>query len=392
MTTSANISALIDLISESFENSTLLKLTLSNKRDRNDDLNNVFVRPVVIKDQVLLSFVFRHTTKDVTKNFPVAEATEEITGLLTDRFFNADLFSSTADYSLLSNKRGNSKLLKKAASSKEIPAFRHDKIKRRLINPENNVYLRELGVLTSDWKVKADMQDKFKQINHYVELVDDVLKSAELPDTFTVADMGAGKGYLTFALYDHLKNAGNSSFSMIGVELRPGLVETCNQIATQAGFSTLKFETGSIIDATLSKVNVLIALHACDTATDEAIFRGIKAGSEVIMVAPCCHKQIRKQMNPENSLKEITRFGILVERQAEMLTDAIRALILEAFGYRTRVFEFIATEHTPKNIMIAAVKKAATEQADPEILKRIDALKKMFGIGYHHLERLLGIG
>jgi len=390
MSHNENIASINNLVSESFESNTLIKLTLSNKRNKADDLNNVFVRPVVIKEQAVLSFVYRHETRDVTKNYPVAEAQDQLISLLTGTFFNADLFTSIADYSLLSNKRGNSKLLKKAASSVEIPVFRHDKIKQRLIAAENNIYLRDLGVLTADWKVKADMQDKFKQINHYVEIVDDVLKTANLPDNFMVADMGSGKGYLTFALYDHLKKTVNKPFGMMGIELRPGLVETCNRIARQPGFDTLKFDTGSIVDATLPAVNVLIALHACDTATDEAIFRGIKSGAEVIMVAPCCHKQIRKQINPANPLKEITRFGILEERQAEMLTDAIRALLLEAYGYKTRVFEFIATEHTPKNVMISAVKISAGQLAPtPDILNRIKALKEMFGIQFHYLEKLL---
>lgn len=390
MTHNENITAINNLVSENFETNTLIKLTISNKRNKTDDLNNVFVRPVIIKAQAVLSFVYRHETRDVTKNYSLADALDQIGSLLTNQFFNADLFTSLADYTLLSNKRGNSKLLKKPGSTAEIPAFRHDKIKQRLITAENNVYLRDLGVLTADWKVKTDMQDKFKQINHYVEIVDDVLKSADLPDNFIVADMGSGKGYLTFALYDHLKKTLSRPFGMIGIELRPVLVETCNRIAGESGFDTLKFETGSIAEAKLPGVNVLIALHACDTATDEAIFRGIKSGAGVIMVAPCCHKQIRKQINPANSMKEITRFGILEERQAEMLTDTIRALLLEAYGYKTRVFEFIATEHTPKNVMISAVKRSPHQvEPDQAILNRITALKDMFGIQYHYLEKLL---
>jgi len=392
MSLNEHIATLSAAISDSMVNGNLLKLTLSNKRSKSGDLNNVFVKPVVIKDQTLLSFVYRHTTRDVTKNFTVEDALDQMAGLLSATFFNADLFTSAADYSLLSNKRGRTTLLKKPASSAELPVFSHDKIKRRLIEAENNVYLRELGVLTTDWKVRTDMQDKFRQINRYVELVEDVLKSAALPEGFTVADMGSGKGYLTFALYDHLKKSLNHSFQMIGIELRPALTDTCNRIATQSGFGTLRFETGAIIDAKLPPVNVLIALHACDTATDEAIFRGIAAGSEVIMVAPCCHKQIRKQMNPKKPLSEITRFGILEERQAEMLTDTMRAMILEAYGYKTRVFEFIATEHTPKNVMIAAVRKEDRTSPDQLVLKRLDALKTMFGIKTHHLETLLKFG
>lgn len=391
MTTNENINTLLLKLTESFDSSTLIKLTLSNKRNKTGEVNNVFIKPVVIKGQAMLSFVFRYATKDMTKNFGIEEANEQIEDHLKEHFFNADLFTSQADFALLSNKKGNSKLLKKAATSTELPLYRHDNIKKRLINPENNIYLRELGVITAEWKVRSDMQDKFKQINHYVELVDDVLKTARLPKNFLIADMGSGKGYLTFALYDHLKNTTPLPFRMIGVELRPALVNSCNEIAAASGFESLSFVPGSIEEATLSEINVLIALHACDTATDEAIYRGISAKAEIIMVAPCCHKQIRKQINPENVLAEITRHGIFEERQSETLTDTIRALILEAYGYKTSVIEFIATEHTPKNVMITAVRKTDNSVADPLVLKRIESLKTMFGIKFHHLEKLLGI-
>ena len=386
-----NHTLLTQHIRESFESNTLIKLTLSNKRNKSNDLNNVFVKPAVIKAETLISFVYRYATKDITKNFGIDEAIEEITGLLTEHFLNADLFTTENDFSLLSNKKGNSKLLKKPATSTEIPLFSHDKIKQRFIQPEGNIYLRDLGVLTAEFKVRADMQDKFKQINKYVEIIDGILKNAEKTETLSVVDMGSGKGYLTFALYDYLKKNMSGDIRVTGVEFRPDLVEKCNKIAADAGFEGLNFIEGTIEKATLPDFNMLIALHACDTATDEAIYRGIKAKTPVIVCAPCCHKQIRKQMNPENILKEITRHGILEERQAEMLTDTLRALIMEAYGYKTRVFEFIATEHTPKNVLIAGTSKKPLTKPDQEVMERIHQLKAQFGIEQHHLEKLLGL-
>ena len=391
MSVPQNVILLTERLHESFENNTLTKLTLSNKRNKSDDLNNVFVKPVMIKGEAVLSFVYRHATKDVTKNLTVEESTEEINNLLTDHFFNADLFTTEADWALLSNKRGNSKMLKKAASSTEVPLFSHDKIKRRLIQPEGNIYLRDLGVLTTDFRVRADMQDKFKQINKYVEIIDGILKNVGKSDALSVVDMGSGKGYLTFALYDYLKNRQEGQLKVTGVEFRPDLVEKCNKIATDAGFKGLSFIKGTIEKAKLPGFDMLIALHACDTATDEAIFRGIKAKAPIIVCAPCCHKQIRKQIKPDNILKEITRHGILEERQAEMLTDTIRALIMEAYGYKTRVFEFIATEHTPKNVLIAGTSMSPAEKADESVLERVKLLKAQFGVEQHHLEKLLGI-
>jgi len=380
---------LLSAIAESTQSNTFIKLTISNKRNKSDDLVNVFIRPVLLNSELQFSFVYRYSTRDITSNLKPEAAIETIEMLLRDTFLNADLFTTLSDFTFLSNRKGSGRLLRKPASSKELPVFTHDHTKKRLITTENNIYLRELGVVTDDFKVRPAMQDKFRQINRYVEIVEGVLKTVKLPADFHVADMGSGKGYLTFALYDHLKKTRAESFAVTGIELRPELVKSCNHIAEKAGFRNLAFLTGSIESAKIGHAQVLIALHACDTATDEAIYRGIAAGSEVIMVAPCCHKQIRKQINPENSLSEITRFGILEERQAEMLTDALRAIILEAFGYKTSVFQFIETEHTPKNVMIAAVRKTKRSTPDAKVMKRIADLKLMFGIHEHHLEHLL---
>ncbi|MFA5419003.1 MAG: SAM-dependent methyltransferase, partial [Bacteroidales bacterium] len=169
------------------------------------------------------------------------------------------------------------------------------------ISPEKNLYLQLLGVTTVDGKVKKGMEDKFRQINKYVEVVSHVVQQANLTAGFTVADMGSGKGYLTFALYDYLTNIMLLAPEVAGVELRPNLVAQCNGISKKSGFEKLKFIQGSIEKTVLPEIDLLIALHACDTATDEAIFRGIRHKAKVIITAPCCHKQIRRQMNPDNA-------------------------------------------------------------------------------------------
>ena len=167
------------------------------------------------------------------------------------------------------------------------------------------------------------------------------------------------------------------------------MVDKCNLIAQKAFFESLLFVQGNIKEVVLPKIDVLIALHACDIATDKALARGIQAGAKIILSAPCCHKQVRKSMKTEGLLCEITKFGIMKERQAEMLTDTIRALILEAYGYKTRVFEFIATSHTPKNILIVGVKLRELVAPDQEVMAKIQEIKRMFGITYHELEQLL---
>jgi hypothetical protein len=205
--------------------------------------------------------------------------------------------------------------------------------------------------------------------------------------------MGAGKGYLTFAVADYLAATLKSEARVVGVEMRPDLVALCNAIAEKSGLNQLSFEQGTIDAFDSTGASALIALHACDTATDDAIAKGISAGAELIVVAPCCHKQIRREIEAaaaSSPLDYLMKHGIFVERQAEMVTDGIRALILEYFGYSTKVFEFISDLHTPKNVLIVGTR--TNRARDPAILDKIAAAKAMFGIQRHYLEVATGLG
>jgi SAM-dependent methyltransferase len=205
-----------------------------------------------------------------------------------------------------------------------------------------------------------------------------------------IVDMGAGKGYLDFALYDYL----GGKADIIGVELRDKLVEDGNTTANASGFQGLSFVPGSILDYDATGADAVIALHACDTATDDAIYQGIKAGASLIAVAPCCHKQIRRQMEagkPAAQLDVLLRHGIFLERQAEMVTDTLRALLLELSGYRVKVFEFVSDAHTPKNNLVVAEKDGRAGRDRDALLKRIAEIKALFGVERHYLEGLLGL-
>jgi hypothetical protein len=386
-----DIETLFKQLTDSIAAQQFIKLTLSDRRDKSNNLKNVFVKPVMLKSTYMLSFVYRHPTKDITKNYGVEEGITLLKEMLDKGFYKADLFATGNDLHLTLTKNGKSILTQKAATTQKAPVVQHDKTKKRYVKPENNIYLRELGVTTVDGHVKSDKQDKFRQINKYVEIVESIVNSASLPADFRIVDMGSGKGYLTFALYDYLTNVLNLKPQLTGVEIRKELVENCNQIAAKAGFSQLNFITGSIDAAELPPVDMLIALHACDTATDQAIYRGIKADAKIIICAPCCHKQIRKQISPVNHLKEITKYGILEERQAEIVTDTIRALVLEAFGYKTKVFEFISTEHTPKNLLIVGIKTGTDTVPKSGVIEKIKNLKALFNIEQHELEKLMMI-
>ncbi len=376
---------LLQQITYAVNNNTLLKITLGNKREHTTDLKNVFIKPVLIKEQPHLSFVYRHNTNDITKNFVPTEAIEIIKDLLEKSFYNADVYtaSNTIYYSIV--KDGKEKLVTKNNEvNKEVQSLSHDKQKNRIIQ-KNALYLQQLGITSAEGNVKKEMQHKYKQINRYVEIIEGILKDAIIEKDFSVVDMGSGKGYLTFALYDYLQHK-YYALKVTGIEMREDLVVKCNNIAAQSNYTNLHFEKGSINETPLVAVDMLIALHACDTATDDAIAKGIKANAKYIICAPCCHKQIRKQMAPTNALKLITKYGILLERQAEMVTDTIRALVLEAYGYKTKVFGFIEEEDTPKNVLIVGTKSNFSENIFKENMDKVQELKKLFGIKEHYLE------
>lgn len=237
-------------------------------------------------------------------------------------------------------------------------------------------------------------QDKYRQINKYVEILGGLLQGIAPDRLKKIVDMGAGKGYLTFALCDYLNGMGQHP-EIIGVEYRADLVALCNRIASDASFANLHFVQGAIADFDCAGANILIALHACDTATDDAIHKGITAGAALIVVAPCCHKQIRREMERakvHNDLDFLMRHGIFLERQAEMVTDGLRALLLEYHGYSTKVFEFVSDAHTPKNVMIVGTRNLKAVSPNPAALDKLKAAKAYFGIEHFHLETMLGLG
>jgi len=387
---SNQLSAFLQKIAENFNQQQLIKITLGNKRVKSADLKNVFIKPVKIKQADKLSFTYRNPTQDIFKNYDLKESLILIEKMLQADFYNADLFTAANDFHLAIDKNETIKIITRPATlTITATTQQHDKQKQRVVDSATAVYLKELGITNAEGVVKKDMQDKFKQINRYVEIIEGIIKDVQFEKNITVADMGSGKGYLTFALYDYLTNTLKREATIVGVEMREVLVNKCNHIVTNCHYKNLKFEKGTIQDAALPALDMLIALHACDTATDDAIYKGIQANAKVIICAPCCHKQIRKQMDPENELKNITKHGILLERQAEIVTDSIRALILEAHGYKTKVFEFIATEHTPKNVLIVGSKiSSRTEAEKQENLQKVAGLKKLFNIKQHYLETL----
>jgi hypothetical protein len=351
-------------------------------------LRNLIVTLVELKKGLRLQFVYRYQTKDITKNYDVGEGIQVIAAALENDFYNAELFATGEMVQLSTSPNGKVKISVHPVDLPSQPTLLHDRVKERIVATSGNIYLRELGILNSNFEIRREMNDKYLQINKYIELLEPFFADLDLPMQFHVADMGSGKGYLTFALYDYLTKKHAKSPFITGVETRDELVTLSNEIATKAGFENLRFIKGTIREVKLEQIDILIALHACDTATDDAIYRGIVAGASLIVCAPCCHKQVRKEFNVTNVLKNVLKHGILEERQAEIITDGIRSLILESFGYKTRIFEFISTEHTPKNLMIVGRKIKNPAGNRDQYLKRIKEIKDFYGINTHYLEQL----
>ncbi len=373
----------ISYISSALDQGHLFKLTLAKPRNKQSELRNIFFRPVEINDELVYNATYRSKTNDQAKNFNSDALIDEISDNLENQFYNADLYFPDQKISLLQSKKGHSKVLIKKEKN-EIKIEQHNHIKQRLIS-ESTPYLVDLGLSSTHGKIYAHAQDKYKQINKYIELIAALIKDDKTVKK--IIDMGCGKGYLTFALYDYLNNGQSQNAEVKGVEIRQDLVDKCNNIAQKNKLIGLNFDLGSIDQYKIKSTDMVIALHACDIATDMAIAKGLEAEAKYIVVAPCCHKQIRKAIRKtESALNPILKHGILLERQAEMITDSIRALILESQGYEVKVFEFISSEHTGKNVMISAVK---TGVVNKEAIKQIDALKAEFGIEEHYLESLI---
>jgi SAM-dependent methyltransferase len=362
----------------------LVKLTLGRYRGPDSTLRNLFVRPVQLKRGPHLTFLWRHATRDVTKNHVPKEAIEALAALIGGDFLDAHLFTSDQTAQLECPPGGPARL-KLIAGRRPAPAGApHDQPKSHLIAADAP-WLQALGVTNARGQPQESMSGKFRQIQKFAELLQHLLAETSLADPIEVVDMGCGKGYLTFAVSALLGPGAH----IRGVEERPELVELCRRVAAENGFAPqLEFSAGAIADTPLENLDVLIALHACDTATDDALAKGIAAGATLLVVAPCCQKELRTQLTSPPVLADPLRHGIFQERQAEFVTDALRAELLEWAGYRTRVVEFISTEHTAKNLMISAVK--AHPRGDPARAARIRAFASFYGIRRHALARQLG--
>jgi len=352
----------------------------------------VTVRPVGIKGEFNLQFSYFDEKKDITKNYSLADAETKVDELLAIPFRNIFIESGAGNVQVNFSKKGKA-LISKSKPSTVDTDLSHDRYKDRLLTPENAApFLKTIGILTQDGRIKAGMQRKYKQINEFLRLLDETASfSTWAGPPIHVIDFGCGSGHLTFAVYYYLREVLGLDAHVVGVDLKSELLNQLQAKSEAMGWVGLAFKVGSIADyETDVPPDVVLALHACDTATDDALAKGIQWESKVIVCAPCCQHELQAQLSKIPAPKQmlpVFQDGILSERMGDILTDTFRATTLRIMGYRTDVTQFVPIEHTAKNLMIRSVKTSDT--GNERWVEEYRSLKSFWKVT-PYLERLLG--
>lgn len=337
----------------------LEQIILSNSVDK-DKAAKVRIRPVLLKEELVFQETLYRGTQVFHSNFTAQEMEDRIAEYLSSLFRQAELKTTEQSAVVLVSKKGKMTIkCKKLQEDKKDrrAALAHNRVKQYILEEGKPVdFLVGLGVQTPDGKVTKAKYDKFRQINRYLEFIEDVLEELPADRTIRIIDFGCGKSYLTFAMYYYLHELQHRDIQVTGLDLKTDVIDHCNQLAQKCGYEQLHFEKGDISTYEgADSVDMVVTLHACDTATDYALDKAVKWGARVIMAVPCCQHEVNKQMRCE-ALAPILKYGLIKERMAALVTDALRANLLEQQGYDTQILEFIDMEHTPKNLLIRAVK------------------------------------
>lgn len=379
-------------LKESVQENKFVKITLGKYRGKEEALENIYIEPVLIQDEILYSVRYKYKTNDIFKNISFEESDKFIDQILGKDFLYASLYTVNNDFIIEYNKKREPKLFTRKPTFTKVEVKGHNKIKPRFISAKAK-YLSLLGISGPKGEIKADKYFKFRQIDKFIEIVDSLYRestlSHESKDSLNIIDLGSGKSYLTFALYDYFNYKLEKPTNVTGIDVRKDLVELSNNYAEQCACANLNFIESSILNVNLDTADIVVALHACDTATDDAIARAVKANVEIIIVAPCCQKYVRNRLVMPESLKSIFHHGIIEEHVSSFVTDGLRALVMESYGYKTKVFEFVSQEHTNKNIMITAVKGRPDENTKQIKQMEIENIKAEFGLPDFYLDTIL---
>ena len=370
--------ALDDLLATLVDGGRLTRAVLSNPRSR-DLPARVTIDPVDVRGESVYRFTTHLADRTTHENLPPADARERLGTLLAD-YRQGLLQDAEADWQVLGG------TILRRPPTRSASTRRHDRHKRYLLEEGTPVpFLVELGVMTPEGKVRAARRDKFRQINRFLELVDDVVPSLARDGTLHVVDFGCGKSYLTFALHHLLTAVRGRDVEIVGLDLKEDVIATCSALADQYDARGLRFERGAIASFDAGhKVDLVVSLHACDTATDEALAQAVRWEADAILAVPCCQKEAYRQMESD-LLAPLLRHGLAKERLGALVTDALRAQLLELAGYRTQLVEFVALEHTAKNVLIRAVRG---KPAGPEVRRAYEELRDSLALR-PTLERLL---
>ncbi|MGQ9629875.1 MAG: class I SAM-dependent methyltransferase [bacterium] len=368
-----------------------LRLTLSGKlRGDVTPWVKVSVRPVLIGGRREIQFSYFDSKKSVTKNFSGDVLQNRLDEVLAIPFTRIHVQSTSGDIHVRITRKGKALVTRgKPSSRREGPALSHDHVKRYpLAVDAPDTFLQAIGVMSERGKVLSSMQGKFRQINEFLRIIQQTIPRDDLTQqTIHIVDCGCGSAYLTFAAYHYLNRVCGLPVHLVGIDMNEELIDRCNGLRDSLGWSGPEFYTSRIADFTpVVPPDVVLSLHACDTATDEAIARGILWGSRVILAAPCCQHELHRQIRAP-LLRPMLRHGVLRERFADLLTDTFRALVLRIMGYRTSVIEFVSPEHTTKNLMIRAEKGLKPGCAD--FVREYEDLKSFFNVS-PIIEQLLG--
>ena len=375
-------------LKENFENKNITKCIFSNMKG-DYEYTKIIIKPLIIKNNFVYQFEQFKNNKAYHSNLTVEESIQKLSTII-ETFYQYVVFTTEADIQIIRGKKDFN--MKSTCNQKEICSLEHNKVKKYILEEGTPIpFLIRLGIMGEDGKVFKKSYDKFRQINKYLEFIDETikeLKNKKYIDTHIKAvDFGCGKSYLTFALHYYLKNIQNMTFEVIGLDLKKDVIEHCNQIAKDLNMENIEFLTGDIKDFNkLKNVDLIFSLHACNNATDYSLLKGLELDAKAILAVPCCQHEFNQKMS-QNKKSEFFAFenpigkhGILLEKFASLATDALRAQALELCGYKTQVMEFIDMEHTPKNILIRGIKENPNKNILEKKLQEYEIYKKFLGI------------
>ncbi len=369
-------------------NDGLYQIILSNPREK-DRAFKIKIRPVIVKNTILFQETVYEGTKVFHSNKDAAAMTDRIEQLLTNDFKQCEVEHREYRATVLVSKKGKMTINRKRIENSGTESgtdrriqMMHNRIKKYILDEKIPVpFLIDLGVQTKEGRIVHARYDKFKQINRFLEFIEDILPTLSKERTIHIIDFGCGKSYLTFAMYYYLHDLNGYDVEITGLDLKEDVIAHCNDLSRKYGYDKLRFLKGDIAEYDgQDSVDMVVTLHACDTATDYALSKAVRWGAKVILSVPCCQHEVNKQIYNEE-LSSLFQYGIIKERIAALVTDAVRANILEAQGYETSILEFIDMEHTPKNLLIRAVKKAdVNEQRRQKARQKVDDVTEFLHI------------